>query len=277
MKDYYEILGVSRNASQEELKKAYKKLAMKHHPDRGGDDKVFQELSEAYDTLSNPEKKQTYDMGGMDFNSFDFADNMDPFASFAFGPMFGQGFFNQRVRKKNKDLNIKCSISLKESFLGKQVEASYRLPTGKQQNIMIDIPAGIQAGQVIRYRGFGDNSISNLPRGDLNVTIEIKTDSNYERRGDDVLTFLEISPIEAIIGCTKPVTLIDGGKNNLIIRPATQTGTQYITQESGFRNLNTGRTGRSIIIVNIQVPIIKDQEILQRLESIQHAINNLSK
>jgi curved DNA-binding protein len=184
--NYYETLGVKENADQDDIKKAYKKLAMKHHPDRGGDEKTFQSISQAYDTLGDAAKRQQYDneqlhrphihvrTGG--FGGFE-----DIFGqAFSFGQQGGPWDpFSQGMRK-NRDLNINCKVSFKDSFLGKQLEATYTLPSGKKQTVAINVPPGISHGQTIKYQGLGDDAHPNLQRGDLNVTVIVESDPLYQ-------------------------------------------------------------------------------------------------
>ena len=152
MTDYYQTLGVERNASPDDIKKAYRKLANKHHPDKGGDQAKFKDISVAYDTLGDPQKKAEYDMGGsnphINMRTGNFQDFADIFG-FNFGGGGGHPFndiFGQPHRggmRRNKDLNIQCQVALKDSFVGKQLEANYRLPSGRNQNVVINIPAGM--------------------------------------------------------------------------------------------------------------------------------------
>jgi len=283
--DYYSILGISKNASQDEIKKAYKKLAMKFHPDRGGDTQKFQEISQAYDTLGDQHRRAQYDAeqdaamhGGRQFH-FHSNNPFDPF-----GQMFGgrspfDSFFNQgqRVRQKNKDLNIRIVINIKQSYSGTELEASYNLPSGKTQTVHIKVPAGIDNGQVIRYQGMGDDSNPSLPRGDLNVTVVVEPDSEFQRRGDDLITFLHINPIEAMTGCTKIVNHVDNTGIKINIKPGVLHGTEFLNRGFGFKNINSGYPGNLIIQVHIDVPAVTDPVMIETLKKIQDEINNLSK
>ena len=283
MTDFYQTLGVSENASPDEIKKAYRSLAHKHHPDKGGDQDKFKDISVAYDTLSDPQKKAEYDAqraGGFQQFNFntgnggfrDFHDifgaGFDPFGnrSDPFGGMFG------RRAVKNKDLNIQCQITLLDSFVGKQLEATYRLPSGKNQTVVINVPEGISHGETIRYQGLGDDTISQLPRGNLNVTIIVLPDPEFTRRGDDIYTTVTINPIEAMIGCQKQVKRITGETMMLDIRAGVNSGTEYASGGHGFANVHTGRRGRFVPVVNVQNPAITDPEIVAKLKEINDLI-----
>lgn len=273
--NYYDILGVNENASQDDIKKAYKKLAMKHHPDRGGDNKKFQEISQAYDTLSDSNKRSQYDAERSGFahpfgQGHGFPDFGDVF-SFHFGPGFAQ-----HARRKNRDLSIRITVTFKQSYTGTQIEARYPTPMGKSKTVVIDVPPGIQSGQVIRYGGLGDEANSNLPPGDLNVTVMVETSPDWTRRGDDLCKILEISIIEAMTGCTKQIACLDGTSMPISLRPGVQHGTEYASGGRGFKNINTGRVGALIIVVNINIPAITNQDTIKKLESIYAEINHSS-
>lgn len=279
--DYYKILGVKENASQDEIKAAYKKLAMKNHPDRGGDTKKFQEISQAYDTLSDTQKRAQYDAQTNGFNPFAGAANFGPgfhdvgeMFNFAFGPGFAG--FSQGQRRKNRDLSIRVKITFKQSYTGTQIEARFNTPSGKPQNVVIDIPAGVQSGQTIRYSGLGDDSIPNLARGDLNVTVMVEADQKWERRGNDVYTRLSVNILEAMIGCTKEVECIDGHKMNLNLRPGIQPGAEFASGGRGFKDLNTGRPGSLYVIVEVEIPAVSDATLKRELEKLYAKINNLT-
>jgi len=283
MTDYYQILGVSETASPDEIKKAYRSLANKHHPDKGGDQARFKEISVAYDHLSDTQKKAEYDQQRMYGSGPEVrfgAEGFDPF-----GHMFGQGFpqgspfgdifshmHRQQVRR-NRDLNIHCNISFAESYVGKQLEANYRLPSGRDQNVVINVPAGVSSGDTIRYPGLGDDSALGAPRGNLNVTIIVDADPNYVRNGDDLYTTVNISPIEAMIGCRKSVITLTGQKLDLEIRAGVENGVEFASQGHGFPNVNTQRKGRFVSVVNIKTPVVTDPELVSMLKELDAKIN----
>lgn len=281
MQDYYQTLGIQPNASSEEIQKAYRKLAMKHHPDRGGDQAKFKDISAAYETLSDQNKRAEYDMmrqgGGQQFR---FHTGNGGFQDF--GDIFGHAFGGQhpfgdifgRQMRRNRDLNIQCQITLLDSYLGKQLEANYRLPSGKNQTVVINLPAGVSHGDTIRYQGLGDDSIPNTPRGNLNVTVIVMPDANFSRRGDDLVTTIYVNPIEAMIGCKKQVLTLTGVRLDLDIRPGIENGAEFASSGHGFPNVNTGNKGRFITVINIRTPAITDPELIKKLKELNDQIGN---
>jgi curved DNA-binding protein len=284
MTDYYQILGVAENASPDEIKKAYRKLANQHHPDKGGDQAKFKDISVAYDTLSNAQKKAEYDQqrqfgNGQQFHFNTGAGGFDPFSQMfggghPFADIFGRAHGHQM--RRNRDLNIQCTITLLDSFQGKQLEAQYHLPSGKSQTVVINVPAGIEHGSTIRYNGLGDDSVAGLQRGDLNVTILVMPDRKFERRGDDLYTTIEVSPIEAMIGCRKSIKTITGASMDLDLRPGVDTGTEFASAGNGFPNVNTGRKGRFVSVVKIVVPTVIDPVLVQRLQQLNAELSQRS-
>jgi curved DNA-binding protein len=271
--DYYQILGVAENASQDDIKKAYKKLAMKNHPDRGGDTQKFQEISQAYDTLGDEQKRQQYN--AQKNNPFiharsgnhGFPDINDIFgATFGFGGASPFGGFQQRGR--NKDLSIRVSITFKQSYTGTQIEARFNTPAGRAQTVVVDIPPGVQSGQTIRYGDLGDDSIPNLPRGNLNVTVIVEPDPVWERRGNELITVLTVTALEAMTGCMKEVACLDGSTMPLRLRPGVQHGTEFASGGRGFRDVNTGRVGSLIVVLNIIIPAVTDPQLIRELQAL---------
>lgn len=279
--NYYQILGVDETASQDEIKRAYRKLAAINHPDRGGDTSKFQEISQAYDTLGDPDKRSIYDAqrnasngfgGGTSFHftGGNFGDIFNEvFKRNSFGDHFAQG--NPQPRRKNRDLVLRVRISLEQSFNGTELEASYQTPNKKTETVSIKIPQGIHSGQTIQYPGLGDNSDPTLPRGDLNVTVLVDRNPRFERNGDDLVTYLEISPIEAMIGCSKTVVSLNGISYNINTIPGCKHGTPFIIPDAGFKSLH-GKQGNLVAIATIIVPSITDPVLKEQLEKINQEL-----
>jgi curved DNA-binding protein len=274
--DYYQTLGVTENADQETIKQAYKKLAMKNHPDRGGDTQKFQSISQAYDTLSDPQKKQRYDA---ERNGQHFHTNMGghgPFGHNPFGDVFNQfhfqfgpgGFTHQTNIRRNKDLTIRVSVSTKQSYTGTQLEAKFNTLTGRSQTVVVDVPAGVMNGQTIRYEGLGDDSIPGMPKGNLNVTVIVEEDPNWSRRGHDLITYLKISVVDAMFGCQRQVDCLDGTAMNINVRPGVTHGTEYASGGRGFRDLQSGYVGNFTIVVNIDIPAVTDISLKSQFEDL---------
>ena len=283
MTDYYQTLGVSEQASPEEIKKAYRSLANKHHPDKGGDQAKFKDISVANDILGDPQKRAEYDQqrqygGGQQFHF----NTGNPFGGgHPFGDIFGQGgnpfgdiFGHMRGQqgRRNRDLNIQCTVSFVDSFHGKQLEANYQLPSGRNQNVVINVPAGIRHGDTIRYSGLGDDSFQGVARGNLNVTILVQPDPIYRRQDDDVYMTVNVTPIEAMIGCKKTIRTLTGQTMDLDIRPGVESGIEYASNGHGFINPNIGNRGRFVSVINIRSTSVTDPVIVERLKQLNDEI-----
>ncbi len=271
MNEYYTILEVEPSASTDEIKRSYRRLANKYHPDKStGNDEKFKEISQAYDTLGDDDKRAHYDadqtMHHNSFNPFEHAFHQHGFA-FQFNDMFHEQMH------KNKDLTIKCSISLYDSFVGKSLEASYRLPSGKHETIKIDIPAGIESNVTIRMPELGDDKYPNVRRGFLNIQVTVEPDSTFYRVRDDLATNIEISPIESMIGCTRTVKDLLGNEQQLNIEPGMLHDTEFTLSFKGFKNVHTGFQGRFIAKVKIKSQPITDRAIAEQLKRIQQQLS----
>lgn len=297
MTDYYQTLGVGETASPDEIKKAYRSLANKHHPDKGGDQARFKDISVAYDNLSDPQKRAEYDQqkqfanmpgggtqfhfhtgnpfGGGDPFSQMFGGGQSPFGQgHPFGDIFGQ-MHRQQVRR-NRDLNIQCTVSFVDSFHGKQLDANYQLPSGRNQNVQINIPGGVQNNDTIRYPGLGDDSVPNAPRGNLNVTVFVQPDPKYERRGDDLYASIEITPIDAMIGTKRTVKTLGGISMDIDVRAGVESGAEFASAGNGFRNLNTQQVGRFVTVIKIKTPRVTDPALIKKLVDLNAEISKKS-
>lgn len=246
----YEILGVSNTSSTEEIKKAYRRLASKHHPDKGGDTAKFQEIQTAYDTLSDPVKRQDYDNPRS--NDFHFnvhtGDLNDIFGRFGFN--FGQGFTGIR---KNRDLRVNISLNLEETLTNQVKTLSIRNADGSRKNLDVTVPRGITSGTTMKIPGFGDQSMTNLPPGDLLVNIDIAPHSNYNARGLDLYTPVQIDSLEAMVGCEKIVTGLDGRQFLVNIPAGTQQDVKLKILGEGLWGFQNDIKGHLFAVVKIKV------------------------
>jgi curved DNA-binding protein len=258
MADYYNILGVDRSASQDDIKKAYRKLAAQHHPDRGGDTAKFQEISVAYDTLGNPDKRAQYDnpapqgfqqYGGMPPG---FEDILRGFSGSPFGDIFGQ---RRQQPVRNRTLNLQTQITLEEAFTGRELMANVQLPSGRDQMLEIKIPAGVRDGTTLRLAGMGDDTVSHLPRGDIHLTVQIIPHSKFHREGDDLIMKLDISCFDAILGTSVQFDSIDGKTLETNVPSGIQHGQIMNIQGQGMPNMSDNRMrGRLLLEIRIKIP-----------------------
>jgi curved DNA-binding protein len=275
--DYYSKLGVNPSASADEIKKAYRSMAMKYHPDRGGDEKKFKEIEEAYRTLSDPQKKQMIDMG-MDPNN----QHESPFHrqgpfEFHFGSqnindIFGNfGFHNQRPMR-NKSLNINIEIDLEEVLTGKEINAEVGIPGRKSKIINISIPPGIESGQQIKYQGMGDDTIRDLRPGDLIVNIFIRPHSVFRREGDNIICEKNISAWDAMLGTNLQIPTLDKRTIDIKIPPGTQPDTVLSCKSEGLINMRSRRRGALLVKIKVQIPVLLDERQRNLINQIKNGI-----
>jgi curved DNA-binding protein len=272
MADYYEILGVPKSATQEEIKKAYRKLASQHHPDRGGDTKKFQELQAAYDTISDPEKRAQYDNPQPQFNNHN---GMPPGFEDIISQMFGagagfDGFFGRRPQPaRNRTLNLQAQISLEDAYHGKDLVANVRLPSGRDQTLEVKIPPGIKDGVTLRLAGMGDDSVSNIPRGDIHLTVNILPHKLFTRDNDDLVMDIGVNCFDAILGKKIEFNTIDGKTLETTVPAGIQPGQTLNVHGYGMPNMNNPlMKGRLLININISIPTtltIEQKESLKRI------------
>lgn len=256
--DHYTTLGVQRGASESEIKQAYRKLAMKHHPDRGGDPAQFQRIQEAYDTLGDPGKRQQYDNPQPQGFQFHFGGAGNPFdeifASFGFGGNPHDPFFQHRSRQqKNKDLRIQINLDLHSTLQEQTKTVSVQTTTGERQTVQVNIPRGIRTGHQMRYPGLGDNMFNTIPRGDLYVQFEINPDPQFGTEGDDVIYECVLDALDAITGTTIDVPNLEGKVFRLTIPAGTVHGARLRLPNQGLYQLNSTARGNLLVIVRLDV------------------------
>jgi DnaJ-class molecular chaperone len=294
--DYYDVLGVGRNASKDEIKKAYKRLAKKHHPDvdKSPDaNEKFKEINEAYQVLSDEKKRAAYDQfGSAAFEpgagfggfgrgqtqsgqwgpftytyttsggapDFDFGDFSDPFNIFE--QVFGFRGFGRRPRR-GRNLYYSITVDFMDAVHGLTQEVSLN---GKK--LKIKIPAGIRDGAELRFAGEGEAGPQGLPSGDLYLTVRIRPHPTFTRIGDDIFILQEISFVQAALGDTVEVETVERPVK-LKVPSGTQTGTQFRLRGKGVPHLRGRGRGDQYVRIQIKVPEKLSREQRKLLKDFQ--------
>lgn len=309
--DYYKILGVDKNASQDDIKKAFRKLARKYHPDLNPNDPSakdkFQEINEANEVLSDPEKRKKYDeygehwkhadefeaqkkarqhagAGGGGFSGFGgdggsywYSSDGEGFSggdaggfSDFFESMFGHRGGGGRGGSgfRGQDFNAELHLSLRDAA---QTHKQVLNVNGKQ--VRITIPAGVADGQVIKLKGYGGEGINGGPAGDLYITFRIAEDPVFKRLGDDLYVDVEVDIYTAVLGGEKVVDTLEG-KVKLKIKPETQNGTKVRLKGKGFPIYKKeGQFGDLIVTYSVKIPTSLTDRQKELFRELQQSMN----
>lgn len=277
-RDYYQLLDVDRSASQEEVQKAFKKLARRYHPDvnkEAGAEDRFKDLNSAYDVLKDPEKRALYDKYGASWKAVS-EGRAPPSAGFDFrdlgvdgvnmgggdlGSIFEELFAAQRGRRRGRargpsrgaDQETSLQLGVQDAFAGGAREIAIQdASTGQVSRLSVKIPAGVANGQRIRLGGKGSAGSAGGTPGDLYLEIQVVPDARFKLEGDDVHVTLPITPWEAVLGTTAAVMTLDT-EVRLKIPPGTSSGRAIRLREKGYPKKDGGR-GDLYCNVQITVP-----------------------
>ena len=249
--DYYKILAIDKKASDEDIKKAYRKLARKLHPDLNPNDKEaqkkFQQINEANQVLSDPEKRKKYDEHGKDWQHAEhfeqqrksqqqsgyaggqhFSGDVDGDFSSFFESMFGGQSRSSQTKFRGQDYSSELKLNLIDAL-----ETHQQTLTVNGKNIRITIPAGIENGQAIKLKGHGAPGANNGPPGDIYITFTIANHPHFKRIGNDLYTTVSIDLYTAILGGETTIDLLKG-KVKLTVTPETQSGSKVRLKGKGF-------------------------------------------
>lgn len=266
---HYDTLGVPKTATPNEIKKAYRKLASQHHPDKGGDTAMFQKIEEAYRVLSDPAKKEEYDNPSQRHGFRDFKDGMPPGMEDVFRQFgFHFGGFRQQQPKRNKDLRVDIVVQLADTLVQKTQVISLQTTNGTRETVSVDIPRGVQHGLQLKYSGLGDNFFTNLPRGDLYVRIIVQPHPKFQVHGIDLLTTIDINCLNAIIGCEQSFVSLDGKEFTLKVPPGTQPGSKFKVGGHGLYAMNQEERGNLYLVANVTVPTDLSAEQIETIRKI---------
>lgn len=282
---HYDTLGVSENASLDEIKKAYRKLANQHHPDKGGDTNQFQQIQAAYETIGDQNKRAQYDaerrgVGGFRFtvNGQDMGTGMphemeEMLRNFGFA--FGQGFAGHgdpfahfRQPRRNKDLQIEIVVSLASTLEEQTKIINVKTTNGESYPVEVKIPRGMRPSSTIKYPNLGDNFFSTLPRGDLYVKVQIESNHEFGLDNLDLIKYVTVDCIRATVGDVIVVYGLDGKRFEIKIPAGTQPNTKFRIPNQGLYAMNQNIRGSLIIDVKINVPVNLTTEQIQTLREL---------
>ena len=278
--DYYKILGLDKNATADDIRKAYRKLARKHHPDLNPNDKEahkkFQQINEANEVLSDPEKRKKYDQygkdwqhadefekarqqqrqyqstnrGGQEFSGDFGGEDFSDFFSSLFGGANGGRSRHRQTKFRGQDFQAELHLKLRDAYTTHQ-----QMLTVNGKNLRITIPAGIENGQKIKLKGHGGAGISGGPNGDLYITFQIEDDPMFKRLGNDLYATSEIDLYTAVLGGETTVDTFNG-KVKLKVSAGTQNGTKVRLKGKGFPVYKQeGHFGDLYITYQVKIPV----------------------
>lgn len=253
--DHYATLGVSKSATPDEIKKAYRKLASQHHPDKGGDKDTFQQIQAAYDTLGDPDKKAAYDNPPQQ-QFFNFAQQgMPPEFTDIFSQFFGQQ--GPMHRQHKQVMRTHLSISLLDAYNGCNHVLKLQTNIGTKV-IDIKIPAGVKSGDSLRY----DNIIENAT---LLVEFQVQADLRFDRKGNDLYSNKSLSVLDLIVGTSFEFMTISGKAVEVHVKPGTQPYMQLRLPGRGMPITNTGQFGDQFLLIKPYIPDKISDEIIQSI------------
>ena len=258
--DHYSTLGVAKNASPDEIKKAYRKLASQHHPDKGGDKAKFQDIQAAYDTLSDTNKRQQYDnpapQGFGAPNGFNMG-GVPPGFEHIFSQMFGGNPFAQQQPPQQQVFRTSLSVTLEQSYNGAEQSVRLQTPTNVQL-VKITVPKGVDNGNQVRI----DNVIDGAS---LLVEFRVQNHLKYDRNGQDLHSNHPISVLDLITGTSFEFTTISGKTLEVSVKPKTQPFMQLKLAGQGMPIVNSNRYGDQIILLKPFIPDTIDQRIVDSI------------
>ena len=338
-KDYYDILGINKSSNESDIKKAYRKLAKEKHPDVGGNENEFKEIAEAYEVLSNPDKKRDYDAyghSGKPSGGFGGMNMDDLFRDFGFGGNFGQ----TRTRPRfGQDLRINIQLTLEEILNGTNKTIRYnrngsctscngagghdittcstcqgqgsvvqhvRTPMGimqsvetcpscqgqgttyaiqcnicqghgvqrGEQEVSIDIPAGILDGNMLQYNGMG-NAVKNGSAGKLIINITEVAHKSYVRNGNDLKYSLKLKYPQLVLGDKVEIPTIDGTTIKISVPEHSKSGDNLRINNKGMRQMNTNNRGDMYVVLDVDFPkkiSEEERELLNKLKNIEETV-----
>jgi|AntAceMinimDraft_13_1070369.scaffolds.fasta_scaffold01818_9 DnaJ-class molecular chaperone len=288
-KDYYQTLGIDKGSSKDEVKKAFRKLAQKHHPDKGGDEAKFKEINEAYSVLSNDQKKAQYDQFGQSdfgggaqggaqgqgFGGFDFSGFSQGFGGAQgdvdindiLGSIFGGGARGGYKRTpRGADIAIDVTISFKDSVLGVQQQLDFTRNNGDKESMKVTIPPGVDSGEMLRVSQKGEPVADGVP-GDLYVRIHVTPHKTLRKEGAHLVMDMDITVTEALLGAKKTVDTLEDSVTLKIPKGITH-GEVLRIRDKGV-SLHGRGSGDMLVRISITIPQSISKKAIKLIEELQ--------
>jgi curved DNA-binding protein len=264
--NYYAVLGLQRGATEDEVKQAYRKLAMKHHPDRGGNEEEFKRIKEAYEAITS--------------GNADHQEHWNPFDQ-----MRGAGGFNdlhEFMRKNggsfrtsnitNPDFHVSIPCTLEEAHTGFEKDVDFIDPEGNKRNLHIKFPPGCTRDVKIKYSGEGSSAIKQQPPGDLYVRLDIKNHPLWSSDRYDLHATVKINVWQAMSGTTIEIKEISGTFIEVDIPAGTQPGTQLRLRNRGMNIRGTNQRGNAFLTVEVTIPKLQPEDLLRTVVDLVNKI-----
>jgi len=261
---HYDTLGVSKSATPDDIKKAYRKLAMKYHPDRtNGDETKFKQIQEAYNVLSDANKKAEYDNPQPQFRF----NTSSGFGNEDINDIFSD-IFGRTRHQKNPDSLVNIEVSLLQAYTGTNfvIDTQYGA-------VNLTIPAGIRPGSKLKIPGRGPVQHANLPPGDLYVVVHIAESNEWSRHNDDLYIRIEIDAFTAMVGTSIEIQHLTGKKYNVTIPAGIQSNEKIRLKGMGMNNPRNDVVGHLYVVVTVNIPKITDQSDIETLNNIRNKLN----
>ena len=259
--NYYETLGINKQASQDEIKAAYRRMASKHHPDKGGDTAEFQKIEEAYRTLGDEQKRAEYDQPQAQFHHHTFNQ------SFNFGDIFGQhspfaDIFKQHQQQHHQrrtSYRTRVQITLDQAARGDEVPIQINTAHSPNNGLFkINIPQGIDTGQAVRYENL-------IPNAELIVEFFVLPHPNFRREGLDIISTHKINALELMVGTSIDVVTIWGSSLQVSIPAGTTTTSKLRLHHKGL--VHNGQQGHHYVLIETQIPDTISLQLKQAIEA----------
>jgi DnaJ-class molecular chaperone len=255
--DYYQTLGLQKGATDEEVKQAYRKLASKHHPDKGGDTAKFQEIQAAYEAITSGKANHNPDRDYTGFTDLNEMFNMGRRAG-SRNWSFSDGWDGD---VKNPDINISIPCSLEEAHFGFTKQVEFTLLDGNIKNLTVTFPPGCTSDIKIRYSGEGSKLIHGKPPGDLYVKLNIASHPTWRMQGNDLFAVLQINVWQAMFGATVKLTDIGGTEIEITVPAGTQSRSQLRLKQKGFNIRGSKSRHNAFLEIVVIIPALSEDDL----------------